>query len=202
MNSLSLFQNNRLTLTVLVIGLMLLPACAERQHESVPQPTVAKSRAQPSAKMDLSDGNIMALLAVVNESDIEGGQLAEVKASSAQVRSYGSRMISEHASMLQQGNQLSKQLRINPIQPELAQRMAGEHKKAMDALKTKSGGEFDRAYIEHEINMHQRVIRLVDEATKAADSTQVRTLLERSRPALEDHLEQARNVKRSLVASR
>jgi putative membrane protein len=201
-NNLSLFQNNRLALTVLVTGLMLLPACAERRHESMPQPTAAKSRVQPSAKMGLSDGNIMALLAVANESDIEGGQLAEVKASSPQVRSYGSRMISEHASMLQQGNQLSKQLRISPIQPEPAQQMVIEHKKAMDALKTKSGGEFDRAYIEHDINMHQRVTRLVDEATKAADSAQLRTFLERSRPALEDHLEQARNVKRSLVASR
>jgi len=104
--------------------------------------------------------------------------------------------------MLKQGNQLSKQLMINPVQPALGQQMLSEHQRSMEALKKKSGDQFDRAYIEHEIQMHQKVIRLVEEATQAADDPQLRTLLQQSRPALEDHLKQAQSVKQSLVASR
>jgi putative membrane protein len=192
---------SRLTIAIVLGGTSVLSACAESRQESIRQ-QVSPSTAQPSAKINLSDANIVALLAIANQSDIEGGQLAETKASSREVRSYGTRMISDHASMLNQGNQLSKQLMINPVQPALGQQMLSEHQKSMEALKKKSGDQFDRAYMEHEIQMHQKVIRLVDEATQAADDPQLRTLLQQSRPALEDHLEQARMVKQSLLASR
>jgi putative membrane protein len=192
---------SRLAIAIVLGGTIVLSACAESKQESIRQ-QVSPSTTQPSAKMNLSDANIVALLAIANQSDIEGGQLAETKASSREVRSYGTRMISDHASMLKQGNQLSKQLMINPVQPALGQQMLSEHQKSMEALKNKSGDQFDRAYIEHEIQMHQKVIRLVEEATQAADDPQLRTLLQQSRPALEDHLKQAQSVKQSLVASR
>jgi putative membrane protein len=192
---------SRLAIAIVLGGTSVLSACAESTQESIRQ-QVSPSTAQPSAKMNLSDANIVALLAIANQSDIEGGQLAETKASSREVRSYGTRMISDHASMLKQGNQLSKQLMINPVQPALGQQMLSEHQMSMEALKKKSGDQFDRAYIEHEIQMHQKVIRLVEEATQAADDPQLRTLLQQSRPALEDHLKQAQSVKQSLVASR
>jgi putative membrane protein len=193
----------RLALAVLLAGASVLSACAEGKQDGMHQQrAVTPSVGQPSGKMNLSDANIVSLLAIANQADIEGGQLAEIKASSSDVRSYGTRMISDHGSMLSQGNQLSKQLMINPVEPALGQQMLSEHQKSMEALKKKSGEEFDRAYIEHEIEMHQKVIRLVDQATQAADHPQLRTLLEQSRPALNDHLEQAQNVRQSLVANR
>jgi len=192
----------RLAVAVVLAGSSVLSACAQGKQDGMHQRAAKSSTAQPNAKMDLSDANIVSLLAIANQSDIEGGQLAEAKANSREVRSYGTRMISDHASMLRQGNQLSKQLMLNPVQPPIAQQMQSEHEKSMEALKKKSGQEFDRAYIEHEIQMHQKVIRLVEEATQSADNPQLRTLLEQSRPALEEHLEQAQNVKRAIVATR
>jgi putative membrane protein len=166
------------------------------------QRAATPSAGQSSGKTNLSDANIVSLLTIANQSDIEGGQLAEFKAGRREVRSYGTHMISDHGSMLRQGNQLSKQLMINPVRPALGQQMLSEHEKSIETLKKKSGEEFDRAYIEYEIRMHQKVIRLIEEAMQAVDNPQLRTLLEQSRPTLKDHLEQAQNVKRSLVASR
>jgi predicted outer membrane protein len=57
--------------------------------------------------------------------------------------------------------------------------MLSEHEKSMEALKKKKSGEqFDRTYIEHEIQMHQKVIALVEKAPKEADNPQLRMLLE------------------------
>lgn len=193
---------SRLAIAVVLAGATVLSACAEGTQDRMHQRAATPSAGQPSGKMNLSDANIMSLLAIANQSDVEGGQLAEMKASSREVRSYGTRMISDHGSMLRRGSQLSKQLMINPVEPAVGQQMLSEHQKSMEALKKKSGEEFDRAYIEHEIEMHQKVIRLVEQAAQAADHPQLRTLLEQSRPALKDHLEQAQTVKRSLVASR
>ena len=194
-------QAGRLAIAIILAGATALSACAQDKQERMQQRTAKPSTGQ-SEKMNLSDANIIALLAVANQSDIEGGQLAETKADSREVRSYGTRMISDHGSMLREGNQLAKQLMINPVQPALGQQLLSEHEKSMESLKRKSGEQFDRAYIDHEIQMHQKVIELVEKATKDADNPRLRTLLEQSRPALQDHLEQAQNVKRSLVASR
>jgi len=191
----------RLAMAIVLAGATVLSACAQGTQDGRQQRAAMPSAGQ-SGKMDLSDANIVALLAVANQSDIEGGQLAETKASSSEVRSYGTRMISDHGSMLRQGNQLAKQLMINPVQPALGQQLLSEHEKSMEALKKKSGEQFDRAYIDHEIQMHQKVIGLVEKATQQADNAQLRTLLQQSRPALEDHLKQAQTVKQSLVASR
>ena len=90
---------------------------------------------------------------------------------------------------------------LHPVQPALGQQMSSEHDRSMELLKSKSGEQFDRTYIEHEITMHQNVIRLVEEATQTADNPQLRTLLQQARPALEGHLEQAQNIKRALIAS-
>jgi len=194
-------QAGRLAIAIVLTGATALSACAQGKQDGMQQRMATPSSGQ-SGKMNLSDANIVALLAIANKGDIEGGQLAETKASSREVRSYGTRMISDHGSMLRQGTQLSKELMINPVQPAQGQQMQSEHEKSMEALKKKSGEQFDRAYIEHEITMHQKVIELVEQATKKADNPQLRMLLEQSSPALQDHLEQAQNVKRSLIASR
>jgi len=77
---------SRLAIAIVLGGTSVLSACAESTQESIRQ-QVSPSTAQPSAKMNLSDANIVALLAIANQSDIEGGQLAETKASSREVRS-------------------------------------------------------------------------------------------------------------------
>ena len=195
------FQTSTLALALLLAGAGVAACVQDRQERMKPQPT-AQSAGPSSAKRDLSDANIVALLAIANQVDIEGGQLAQQKANSPQVRSYGTRMVADHTSMLQEGNQVAKQLMVNPVQPELGQQMIREHQRAMDALSAKSGEEFDRAYIDHEIKTHEKVIRLVKEAMNDADTPQLRQLLLRSRPVLEDHLQQAQNVKQFLHASR
>ena len=191
----------RFAMAIVLVGASALSACAQSKQDGM-HPRPATPSAGQSAKINLSDSNIVALLAAANQSDIEGGQLAETKADSREVRSYGTRMISDHGSMLRESNQLAKQLMITPIQPAQGQHMLSEHKQSMETLKKKSGEQFDRAYIDHEIQMHQKVIGLVEKATQEADNPRLRMLLEQSRPALQDHLEQAQNVKRSLVASR
>ena len=138
----------RLAIAIVLAGATALSACAQGKQDGMPQRAATPSSGQ-SGKVNLSDANIVALLAIANKGDIEGGQLAETKASSREVRSYGTRMISDHASMLRQGTQLSKQLMIDPVQPAQGQQMQSEHEKTMETLKKKSGEQFDRAYIDH-----------------------------------------------------
>jgi putative membrane protein len=148
-----------------------------------------------------SDSRIMAFLDVANVADIEGGQLAQQKAENPQVREYGQRMVTEHQAMMSDGNRTASQFAIPKLPPTAdsdAAAVAQEHVQTMEMLRGQSGSDFDRAYIQHEIETHKDAINKVDESMKLAQHQAVRQLLEQSRPILESHLMQAQSIAKSL----
>jgi len=184
--------------------MVIVGGCAQSTPDRMERSSASSSTigSQVSTRPNLSDANIVSLLAIANKSDIEGGQLAQTKAADPQVRSYGTRMVNDHQAMLDQGQQLSKQLMVNPMEPELGQQLLSDHERSMQLLQGKSGEQFDRAYIDHEIQMHQKIIQLVQQAKCSEQAPQLRQLLQQSKPALENHLQQAQQVKQAMMASR
>jgi putative membrane protein len=102
--------------------------------------------------------------------------------------------------MLNDGAALAKHLMVVPVMPDEGRTMMKEHADSMRALRAKSGADFDRAYIEHEIDMHQKVLDQVQKAVKEADRTDLRYLLEKTRPDLEDHLKEAQDIRKRLAS--
>lgn len=149
-------------------------------------------------KRNLSDANILSLLEVANKGDIETGQLAQKRGSSPQVKQFGHQMVQEHVGMLNTGAGVALRLLVVPSMPDEGKKMKKEHGDTMHALGMKSGEEFDRAYIDYEIHMHQQVLNKIDMAMKEADHVEIRHLLEKSRLSLQQHLQGAQDVKRHL----
>jgi putative membrane protein len=198
------FDRSLKAATLVLTGMVIVGGCAQSTPDRMERSSASSSTigSQVSTRPNLSDANIVSLLAIANKSDIEGGQLAQTKAADPQVRSYGTRMVNDHQAMLDQGQQLSKQLMVNPMEPELGQQLLSDHERSMQLLQGKSGEQFDRAYIDHEIQMHQKIIQLVQQAEGSARAPQLRQLLQQSKPALENHLQQAQQVKQAMMASR
>jgi putative membrane protein len=70
----------------------------------------------------------------------------------------------------------------------------------LDALQHKSGGDFDRAYIDREIERHERLVDLVEKAATTTNHVALKELLRQSEPTLLQHLHSARRIKRLLAA--
>src|SRR5215510_6477178 len=68
----------------------------------------------------LSDASVLAMLDIVNLSEIDSAELAKEKASSEEVRMFASRMLSEHIAMLQDTRQLAQQINVDHQTPVLA----------------------------------------------------------------------------------
>ena len=65
-----------------------------------------------------------------------------------------------------------------------------------------SGGQFDRAYVDHEVAYHQAVLDAIDKTLLPnAKNAELKALLEKSRPAFVAHLEHARHIQSSLGKS-
>ena len=68
----------------------------------------------------LSDANVLAMLDIINLSEIDSADLAKEKASSEEVRTFASRLLNEHTAMMQETRQLAEQINVDPQTPVLA----------------------------------------------------------------------------------
>jgi len=148
----------------------------------------------------LSDANVLAMLETINISEIDAAHLAQQKASAEQVKTYASRMLSEHSTMVQETRQLGHRIDVRPDPPALASTMGTTHQKAMEQLRTLSGRDFDQAYLKYQIKMHEQAIDLVQNTAGSVDNSLLRQHLTKARPDLDSHLLQARTLERQVVA--
>jgi putative membrane protein len=163
----------------------LLSACA------------AAERAMPGT---LSDANVVSVLDAIDVTEIEAAQLAKQKASNPAVRAYASRLVDEHTANMQQTLQLANRRGLQPDKPRLAAAVETTHQKTMDELRKKSGRDFDRAYLDYQVTMHQQAIQLVQDTANSVEDTRLKQHLIQTRPDLMSHLTGARDLQRQLVA--
>ena len=108
----------------------------------------------------LDDPTIVAIFDAANTFDVETGELALVRSRSKAVRDLAQQFINDHKAVRQQGRDLARKLSVTPTPPKPFA-LAEAHAKAMKELRGKSGADFDRAYVTHEVNFHQAVLDAV-----------------------------------------
>ena len=150
----------------------------------------------PQATLD--DATIVAIFDGANTADIETGRLAEQRGASKEVRAIGASLARDHQAVRQQGRDLAKKLGVTPT-PPTPNAYAQAHTKAMAALSGKSGADFDRAFLDHEIAFHQAVIDAVTGTLlPAITNPELKAFVEKIAPAFQAHLDMARAAKRQL----
>jgi putative membrane protein len=144
---------------------------------------------------DLNDAQIAHIVVTANQVDIENGQLAKKKASNEDVHAYAHRMIGEHTDVNKQAKDLAAKLGVTPEDNPISKSLKADGKKNLDKLKNLSGSEFDKAYIDAEIKLHQQVIDVADtKLVPSVKNEELKALLVKVRPALVSHLEHAQKI--------
>jgi putative membrane protein len=150
------------------------------------------------AKAPLTDPNIAALLDEANKADSAAGALAVTKATNKEVKDFAKLMMSEHHMLREAGQQLAKKLNVTPAPPSTdpVKPLAEGETKALES--TPKGPEFDRVYIEQEITAHKAVLDLAENAHAQAQNEQLKALIEKAKPVIQKHLDQAEKIKGQL----
>jgi putative membrane protein len=161
---------------------------------SVPEPTP-----NPTGQPALDDAQIAHVVLTANTADSAGGELAASRGTSEQVKAFARRMVQDHGSANQQATQLAQRLGVTPADNAASGELKTDADQHAQQLQGMSGAEFDRAYIEHEVQMHQRVLDALDQQLiPNARNPELRQLLETVRPTIQSHLEQARQIQSAL----
>lgn len=146
----------------------------------------------------LDDATILAIFDQANSVDIYTGRLGAMHGNSEEVRALGRMVSTDHVAVQQMGRDLAKKLGIVPTPPDNDSSVA-DHATAIALLRSKSGVEFDKAYVRHEIIFHQSVIDAVKGTLlPAIGNRELRTLFENVLPGFEHHLAETKAVARKL----
>jgi putative membrane protein len=168
----------------------------------VAQPTMVDPQMQEAAKSEsaLSDGEIAKITDVVNEGEIEQAQLAKSKAKNADVKKFAQHMITDHTKAKQNGQKLVKQQQLITQDNSVATDLSNGADETLQSLRGAQGAEFDRQYMNSQVDQHQKVLDMLDkQLIPSADSPELKAELAKAREMVEKHLTQARELKQDLA---
>jgi putative membrane protein len=164
-------------------------------------PRLRTAHAAP-APAALDDATIVAIFDAANTWDIETGALAEKKGTTKEIRDFAAMLVHDHTMVRQQGRDLAKKLGVHPTPPKDFA-MAKDHEAAMKTLRAAKGAEFDRAFLQQEVNFHKAVIDAVTGTLlPAIQNQELKDLVTRIAPAFQAHMAAAQQKLDALRADR
>lgn len=146
----------------------------------------------------LNDATILAIFDQANGADIATARLGFKKGHSNEVKALARMVATDHEAVQQMGRELARKLNVIPAPPD-NDTSAEAHAKAIAALQSKSGTDFDAAYLRHEIAFHASVIDAVKGTLlPAAENEELRALIKKVLPGFEHHLAATKEAARKL----
>jgi putative membrane protein len=162
-------------------------------NSGVAQEHIRQSASEAPAKA-LDDPTIVAIFDNANTADIETGKLAAKRGSTNEVREFGAMLARDHAMVRQQGRDLAQKLGVNPTPPE-GDQSARDQAAVMSRLSGLHGAEFDRAFLQREVQFHKDVIAAIESTLLPAIKNQeLKALVVKVTPAFQAHLTMAENL--------
>src|SRR3954468_2572843 len=195
---------------MLAVATLAVAACGKKDNNgadttatstttsSIDTSAAASSTGSNASSGTMSDANIVALLDEANMSDSAAGAIAATKGTSSSVRDFAKRMMRDHHQLRAQGQDLAKKLNVTPAAPsnDPVQSMAQNETNTLNS--TAKGKDFDKAYMDAEVDAHKAVLDL---ATKAAGQTQtaeLKNLIQKAAPVIQAHLTLAESIQKKL----
>ena len=185
-------------MTVLAaVGLIVAAGCgpdADVEDDAAAGTETTPAPVAPGAGQ-LDDADIAAVVVAANSIDVSYGEIARERATDERVKQFAEMMITDHTAVNQSAGELVARLGVTPTQNDVSRSLESSAATTRESLLTKSGAEFDRAYIENEIAYHRAVLSALDETLiPGATNEELKQTLVGVRPAFQAHLEHAESL--------
>jgi putative membrane protein len=188
-------RRTAIVFSTLIVAAFAVAATATARQADRTAPEAATI--QTTAALD--DATIVAIFDAANTADIETGRLAAERGHSKEVREFGQMLVEAHTGVRQMGRDLAAKLKVTPTPPK-DDPSAAAHAKALEMLRSKSGAEFDRAFLRHEVEFHAAVIDAVQTTLlPAIKNPELRQLVTGIAPAFESHRAAAAALEKKLA---
>jgi len=192
-------SKSMITAATLTGLLALAPAFAQTATTSTTSKTTTAKASTTVTTSTLSSGDRKFLTDASQGGmvEVELGKIAAQKASNADVKSFGQRMVDDHSKANDQLRQVAASKSV-----KLSDKLSPAKQKEVEKYSKLSGAAFDSAYIHHMVSDHKvDVAEFQKESAKGKD-TDVKSFATNTLPTLQDHLKMAMDISSKLHASK
>jgi putative membrane protein len=142
---------------------------------------------------------VLSQMNVANTTEIQVSTLASRKASSAAVKQIAKKLEADHTKNRQEVKALAQKLNVN-LTPAQGGSVSAADSAAMPAeLQGKSGKDFDKAFVQHEIDDHKANIEKIEtQIMPSLQNEQVKAYLQKTLTAMQGHLSSLQKVQQQL----
>jgi putative membrane protein len=181
------------------LAIALVTACSSDDDAEEVDTTQGTARTSgvgaTRAASPAGDASILASLDAANVSDSATGAIAAAKATSSDLRAFAAQMMRDHHAMRLEGERVASRLRLTPAQPGDTSGARSGLAATLSLLNaTPRGADFDKAYIDNEVEFHLAFLETVTGAMERAGETEVKAFIQKLAPMLLEHLDRAREL--------
>lgn len=135
-----------------------------------------------------------------NAGEIALGKLASTKGTNAQVKAYGAEMVKDHGAMMKEAHAMFGKMNATADTTwDDAKDLAGKGADKLKELTDKAkGADWDKNYIENEVDMHQKVLDKLQDAAKNTTDSTLAAGLAKTTAKVQEHLTKAQSIKAGL----
>jgi len=152
------------------------------------------------AALKLSDPEVPSVAVVANQVDIGYAQIAKNKSKDAEVLKFAETMINDHTAVIEKAVALAKKLGVTPRDNEVSKKLLADSKTTKEMLESKSGEDFNKAYVDNEVAYHKAVIGAVEGLLiPESENSELKALLQNVVPALKAHLGHAEMLQKNMA---
>jgi putative membrane protein len=174
------------------------PATDTATTAVAPAPDTSKPAAATAPA--INDAQIAHIAVTANAVDSAAGELAKKKGASKAVKDFGQTMVTDHTGVNKQAVALATKLNVTPQDNDTSRQLKSGGDANLANLQGLSGAAFDKGYIDNEVTYHQAVLDALDKTLiPNAQNAELKSLLEKVRPAIAAHLERAKGIQTSLT---
>jgi putative membrane protein len=179
----------RLTALVAVLAAagLIAPAGAQKPAAEPAKPAASRADQAPGREaIGAQERKFITDAAMGGMHEVEAGQLAARKATSAEVKSFAQRMVTDHG----KANEGLKRVAAakGVLLPTGLDR---KHRNELERLEKLSGANFDREYMKHMVDDHKKDVAEFRRAANDLKDPEVRNFASSKLPTLEEHVKLA-----------
>ena len=192
---------------LLVLGAAVAMAACKKSENAATDTGMAKADTGMAATTDtgmaaapaaLTDANIVYILDNANMLDSAAGAIAATKGTSSEVRAFGKHMMEDHHKVRKEGQDLAKKLNVTPEAPANDDSKASYDKTMSKLNGATKGKDFDKAYIDNEVDYHKALLQTAKTAMDAAQNAELKNLIQKAAPIVQSHLDLAESIQKKL----
>jgi putative membrane protein len=140
-------------------------------------------------------------LHATNQAELRKAQLGAQSAQSPEVKQFAEQMQNDHQRADQKLTETAQSAGATSLEGETFRKESEKHKKELDKLQSKTGADFDKAFMSRMVKDHESAVKEAEKAAKDAkkgNHTELASMLEQSHSGMKGHLQHAKQLEKSV----